>query len=119
MMIEPTGLLPFIPGGSDFDMSRQLFRELGFIESWAANGYVGLKWGEAKFILQDFNHPSFASNLMVKLEVPDIEAWWGVIKPKELPNHFDGFRIKSPTDCPWGREVNFIDLAGVCWHVGQ
>jgi hypothetical protein len=20
---------------------------------------------------------------------------------------------------PWGREVHFIDLAGVCWHVGQ
>jgi hypothetical protein len=28
-------------------------------------------------------------------------------------------RITPPTDFAWGREVNFIDLAGVCWHVGQ
>jgi hypothetical protein len=32
---------------------------------------------------------------------------------------FPQFRIKPPADFPWGREVNFIDLAGVCWHVGQ
>jgi hypothetical protein len=31
---------------------------------------------------------------------------------------FSGFRLKPPTDFPWGREVHFIDLAGVCWHVG-
>ena len=26
---------------------------------------------------------------------------------------------QKPTDFPWGREVNIIDPAGVCWHVRQ
>lgn len=117
-MIEPTALLPFIPGGSDFAASRQLFRELGAVEEWDNSGYVGFRWGAAKFILQDYNEPSFAQNLMMKLVVPDLDSWWAQIEPKQLPEKFPGFRIKPPADFPWGREVNFIDLAGVCWHVG-
>jgi hypothetical protein len=55
---------------------------------------------------------------MMRLEVPDLDAWWVDIESKRLPESFSGFRINPPTDVPWGREVNFIDLAGVCWHVG-
>jgi hypothetical protein len=117
-MVEPHALLPFIPGGSDFALSRQLFRELGGVEEWASGGYVGFRWGQARFILQDFDEPAFASNLMMKLEVADLDQWWSEVEPKQLAARFAGFRIKPPADFPWGREVNFIDLAGVCWHVG-
>lgn len=117
-MTEPTALLPFIPGGADFALSRQLFRELGAIEEQASQGYVTFRWGQARFILQDFNDAAFASNLMMRLEVADLDQWWAQIEPKQLPEKFPGFRIKPPADYPWGREVNFIDLAGVCWHVG-
>lgn len=65
--MEPVALLPFVPGGKDFERSRALFRELGF---------------------------------------------------EELPKKFSGFQAKPPTEFPWGREVHFVDLAGVCWHVG-
>ena len=115
---SPTALLPFIPGGADFSATRELFRTLGFAEQWDAGDYVGMAWGGAKFILQNFNEPAFAANLMMKLEVPDLDAWWAEIEAKQLPEKFVGFRIKPPTNVPWGREVVFIDLAGVCWHVG-
>lgn len=118
-MIEPVALIPFIPSGKDFTRSRELFRELGFEELWASDGYVGFQAGSAKFILQDFNNPEFASNLMVKIEVLELDVWWREIEAKRLPEKFSEFRIKPPTDYPWGREVNFIDLAGVCWHVGR
>jgi len=41
----------------------------------------------------------------------------GVIE-KELPKKF-GIRISEASDQPYGREVNIIDIAGVCWHFVQ
>lgn len=113
-MAEPIGLLPFVPGGRDFGKSREFFKELGFKEVWENDGYVGFELGAAKFILQDFNEPSFANNLMIKIEVQDVEAWWSEVEPKDLAKKFEGCRINPPKDFPWGREVHFIDLAGVC-----
>ena len=40
-----------------------------------------------------------------------------VVSKKGLDQTYPGFRINPPKQFPWGREVNFIDLAGVCWHV--
>jgi hypothetical protein len=34
---------------------------------------------------------------------------------KRLPEKF-GIRIGEVANQPYGREVNIIDLAGVCWH---
>jgi hypothetical protein len=116
-MVEPLGIVPFIPAGSDFAASRSLFLTLGARELWAGAGYVGFQWGGAKFILQDFNDPHFAGNLMLKIEVEDLDAWWTAVERLRLPERFAGFRIKPPTVFPWGREVHFIDLAGVCWQV--
>jgi hypothetical protein len=50
--------------------------------------------------------------------VPFVPGGSDFAKSRELPTRFSGFRLKPPTDFPWGREVHFIDLAGVCWHVG-
>jgi hypothetical protein len=43
---------------------------------------------------------------------------WAEVEPKQLAGRFVGFRINPPTVVAWGREVWFIDLLGVCWHVG-
>lgn len=117
-MVEPVALLPFVPGGKDFDRSRALFRELGFEELWANGGYAGFRCGAAKFILQDLDEPALAAHLMIKLEVLDLDAWWQEVVAKKLADRFPGLEMKPPTPFPWGQEVHFIDLAGVCWHVG-
>jgi len=117
-MTEPLGLLPFVPSGGDFEKSRALFRALGFEELWSAGDYAGFRQGGAKFILQAFDKPEFASNLMLKLEIPNLDDWWAEIKAQQLERRFPGFQMSAPTEVPWGREVTFIDLAGVCWHVG-
>ena len=118
-MTEVLGLLPFVPGGADFAKSRELLRALGFEEEWDGGDYVGFRRGGAKFILQNFNKQDVAENFMVKLEVADLDAWRSEVEPFDLPARFPGFRINPPTDVPWGREVCFIDLGGVCWHVGE
>lgn len=117
-MSKLIGLLPFVPSGPDFEQSRALFRELGFAELWSADGYTGLQCGAARFILQALDEPAFATHLMIRIDVDDLDAWCQEILPKDLPRRFAGFRINPPTQFAWGREVHFIDLAGVCWHVG-
>ncbi len=111
-------LSPFVPSGKDYEASRRLFRELGFEELWESHGYAGFRNGDARFILQRFDNDAFAQNFMIRIDVPDLDAWWAAVSAKKLEQAFPGFRSKPPTDFPWGREVNFIDLAGVCWHVG-
>jgi hypothetical protein len=117
--VAPSAIVPFVPGGKDFGRSRALFQALGFEEQWEAGGYAGFRSGGAQFILQDFDRPGFAENLMIRLDVPDLETWWRETRAKALPEAFPGFRLNPPKAFPWGREVHFIDLAGVCWHVGQ
>ena len=117
--LQVLSLAPFVPSGADYDASRRLFIELGFEETWENHGCAGFRNGAAQFILQKFDLRSFAENYMVRINVKDLELWWDAISGKHLDQKFPGFRINPPANYPWGREVNFIDLAGVCWHVGQ
>lgn len=117
--LRAVSLMPFVPSGSDYEASRRLFADLGFEEIWESDGYAGFRNGEARFILQKYDVKEFAENFMVRLNVESLDDWWRAVSGKQLEKTYPKFRIKPPTDFPWGREVNFIDLAGVCWHVGQ
>ena len=116
--LRVVSVLPFVPSGVDYDGSRRLFAQLGFEETWEDNGYCGFRNGAVSFILQNLVDQHFASNLMLRLNVEDLDAWFDTVSAKQLDVTFPGFRINPPKTFPWGREVHFIDLAGVCWHVG-
>ncbi len=108
---------PFIPSGQDYALARAFFAELGFDELWENDGMAGFQCGDCQFLLQRYDNDQFAQNLMIKLVVPDLDTWWACIQAKSLEEKFPGVRFNPPTSFPWGREVNFIDPAGVCWHV--
>ena len=115
-------LQPFVPSGSDFEGSKQLFRELGFTINWDAGDYVGFvhkdSFGEregCKFILQKYNNKEFAENFMVSVAVTNIDEFRKEVVEKQLPEKF-GIHLGETTNQPYGREVNIIDIAGVCWH---
>jgi len=108
-------LEPFIPSGKNFEGSKQLFMELGFVINWEAGGYVGFEKDACKFILQDYHNPGFAENLMINVKVDNAEAFWKLTVEKKLPERF-GVRITAPAQQPYGKEVSLIDMAGVCWH---
>lgn len=113
--MQLTSIQPFIPSGSDFKRSKELFVELGFSINWDAGDYVGFERDNCKFILQNFNDKHFAENLMMSVTVSDLDEFWEELTNKQLPEKF-GIRLGKPTIVPWGREVNMIDIAGVCWH---
>jgi len=108
-------LEPFVPSGSNFEGSKQFFQELGFTVKWDAGDYVGFEKDGCKFILQKYNNKEFAENFMISVKIDNADAFWKEVSEKKLPEKF-GIRINQPAQMPYGREVNIIDLAGVCWH---
>lgn len=108
-------LEPFIPSGSNFEGSRQFFQELGFNISWDSGDYVGFERDGCRFILQKYDNQAFAENLMINIKISNAEEFWRSVVEKKLPEKF-GIRITKPKQQPYGKEVNVIDIAGVCWH---
>jgi hypothetical protein len=108
-------LSPFVPSGSNFQASRQLFEALGFAVKWDTGDYAGLEKDACSFILQHFDNTAFAENLMISVRIDNAEAFWQEVMDKKLPEKF-GIRLGKPTLQPYGKEVTIIDIAGVCWH---
>ena len=108
-------LEPFIPSGSDFENSKQLFQELGFSITWDAGDYAGFEKDGCRFILQHYDNKAFAENLMISVKVSDANAFWKSVIEKKLVERF-GISINPPNKQAYGLEVNLIDMAGVCWH---
>ena len=105
----------FVPSGADFKKSRELFLELGFVINWETNDLVGFENNGCKFVLQKYDDKSFAENFMMSVKVDDLDEFWDKISTLNLPEQF-GVKLNPPQNFPWGREVNMIDIAGVCWH---
>lgn len=108
-------LEPFVPSGSNFEGSKQLFQELGFTINWDAGDYIGFEKDGCKFILQRFDNNEFAQNFMISVRVNNVEDFWKSSIEKNLTAKY-GVKIGQPTKQPYGKEVNIIDIAGVCWH---
>lgn len=83
--------------------------------NWDAGDYAGFQRDDCKFILQRFNNKEFAENFMITVQVDSAEQFRQEVIDKQLPQKF-GIRIGQVTEEPYGREVNIIDIAGVCWH---
>ena len=111
-------LQPFVPSGSNFEGSKQFFRELGFNLSWDEGDYAGFENNSCKFILQRYDQKDFAENFMLTVGVANVDEFRTEVIEKQLPQKF-GIRIGKISDMPYGREVNIIDIAGVCWHFVQ
>lgn len=108
----------FVPSGKDFAASRQLFLELGFSIKWETVDMVGFENNGCRFILQKYDVRNFAENFMLGVTVDDLDEFWQKLNELNLPEKF-GIKLRAPEDFPWGREVNMIDIAGVCWHFAE
>ncbi len=119
MKAQATRLYPFVPSGADFERSLRFFAAVGFEEQWQANGLAGLRFGGAYFILQKIEVPAWQENQMITFEVDDLDAYWREMAAKNLDREFPGVKLREPTEFAWGRELHFIDPAGVCWHLRE
>jgi hypothetical protein len=111
-------LQPFVPSGKNFESSKKFFVELGFSIKWDAGDYIGFEKDGCGFILQKFDNKEFAENFMITVGVENADRFRQEMMDKKLPEKF-GIRIGDVCNMPYGREVNIIDPAGVCWHFVQ
>nr|WP_294905398.1 hypothetical protein [uncultured Lacibacter sp.] len=111
-------LQPFVPSGSRFEESKAFFLDLGFTLAWDAGDYVGMENNGCRFILQRYDNRVFAENYMLTVNVEDAAAFRAEVLAKDLPAKY-GIKIGELSHQPYGKEVNIIDLAGVCWHFVQ
>lgn len=105
----------FVPSGSNYEGSKKFFQELGFNLTWDAGGYAGFEKNGCRFILQHYEQKSFAENFMLSVRVDNVAEFRQMVLEKELPQKY-GIRIGEISQQPYGKEVNIIDIAGVCWH---
>lgn len=108
-------LSPFVPSGARYEESKQLFQELGFTLDRAVGDYAGFVADGCRFILQKFDNPEFAANFMLSVRISSAEEFYNMVREKRLVERY-GIRLGKPTQMPYGKEVNIIDIAGVCWH---
>ena len=111
-------LQPFVPSGKDFEGAKEFFQQLGFTINWNDDDYVGFEKDGCKFILQRFDNKDFAENFMISVRISNADEFWQEVNEKQLPQKF-GIKLGTPSNQPYGREVNIIDVAGVCWHFVQ
>jgi len=52
---------------------------------------------------------------MLSVKVSNVEEFRNDVIAKQLTQKF-GIRLSHIIQQPYGKEVNVIDLAGVCWH---
>lgn len=108
-------LAPFVPSGNKFEESKQFFQELGFSMNWEQGDMAGFGKDGCNFILQRFDRKEFAENFMLSVRVSSAAAFHEMVTEKKLVERF-GIRVGKVSQQPYGKEVNIIDLAGVCWH---
>ena len=109
---------PFVPSGADFQKSRNLFLDLGFSINWDAGDYIGFQKDECRFILQNFSNKEFAENFMLSVKIDNVDEFRNQVLNKQRPEKY-GVRIGEASDPTYGREVDIIDMASVCWHFVQ
>ena len=111
-------LQPFVPSGDNFEGAKDFFQQLGFAIRWDAGGYTSFEKDGCQFILQNFSNKEFAENFMITVGVTNADEFRQEVIDKQLPQKF-GIRVSEVANQPYGREVNIIDMAGVCWHFVQ
>jgi 2-C-methyl-D-erythritol 4-phosphate cytidylyltransferase len=108
----------FVPA-SDFEASRSFYRDLGFAEEWCTANLASLRLHGAAFLLQRFDVPAHANNIMMQLLVPDLDGLW----QRLVDEHFaarHGVRASPPELRPWGlRDLELFDPSGVLWRFAQ
>ncbi len=109
---------PFI-GATDFETSRQFYRDLGFEETTLAPGFIVFRIGELRFYLQDADVRDWIDNTQLFLEVEDVQSYYDHLCAMNLPTRYPGVRLEAIRYMAWGSECFLHDPSGILWHIGN
>lgn len=118
MKTKIRSIRPFI-GASDFNISRQFYRDLGFEETELGPNMSVFRMQEFSFYLQDAYVKDWVDNTMIFMEVEDTVAFYEELLALNLTEKYDGVRLVPIRNEPWGRECFLHDPSGILWHFGE
>jgi hypothetical protein len=118
MEYSAKSIRPFI-GSKDYQISRNFYRELGFVEVIISTDMSLFRKGETGFYLQDYYVKDWLNNTMLFLEIEDVPGFWDKLLSLNLTEKYKGVKLSPIRTEDWGRECFVHDPAGNLWHFGE
>jgi hypothetical protein len=109
---------PFI-GATNFEISRNFYRDWGFEEIILDNNMSAFKTEKFAFYLQNAYVKDWLDNTMVFMEVEDVARYWNELKALNLTEKYKTAKISPIKEYDWGRECFVHDPSGILWHIGE
>jgi len=109
---------PFI-GAKNFEISRQFYSDLGFLESILSFNLSYFSIAEFGFYLQDAFVRDWVDNTMIFMEVDNVENHWAEMLKLNLPAKYPTVRLVPIRQLDWGKECFLHDPSGILWHFGE
>lgn len=111
-----TEIKAFVPA-RDFALSRQFYKEIGFVMKSEGGGVAYFCAGNASFLLQDGCDGRARLNL--HLLVRDVDAWWTRISDSGVAQRYN-VQLSAIETQPWRmRDFTLTDPSGTTWTVAQ
>ena len=109
---------PFI-GVKSFEISRQCYSDLGFLESILGFNLSFVSIAEFGFYLQDAFVKDWVDNTMIFMEVDNVDNHWADLLKLDLPAKYPTVRLVPIRQLDWGKEFFLHDPSGILWHFGE
>lgn len=106
-------------GAKNFEVSRNFYRDLGFLEHIVSHNMSYFETDGLGFYLQDYYLKDWIDNTMIFLEVDDVNRHWNELLALDLTNKYNGVKLVPVRELDWGRECFLHDPSGVLWHFGE
>jgi len=118
MNLATVEIKAFVPA-SDYGLSMQFYRDLGFEIPWSSDDLAYVRHGQASFLLQAFDAPGFAGSFQMHMLVENADDWHGHVMNSGVVQRY-GIRVGAPEDQPWAmRDFTLFDPSGVLWRIAQ
>ncbi len=119
-MNHPAKSIRAFIGAKDYNISRQFYKDLGFVESVLSHNmsYFSVQ-DSIGFYLQDAYVKDWVDNSMIFLEVSNVDDYYEALQQLALPEKYEGVRLVPIRKEEWGKECFLHDPAGVLWHFGE
>jgi hypothetical protein len=112
MALSVHDLKVYMPA-KDFALSKRFYAALGFLMSDGWGGTADFELDGQGFRLQNYYVKDWANNFMVKIGVPDIEAWHRRAQAMVESGEYGSMRLQAPEPVEDALVLHVWDPSGV------
>ena len=95
-------------GSKNFEISRQFYKDLGFIESLVSPN-MSVFWVDGlSFYLQDYYVKDWVENSMIFLEVDDADRYWEELAALKLEDRYERVKLSTVQKNDWEKSVSYM-----------